>query len=193
MSIKACYNVQRSYNYEVSAYSTRHNSPSTPNKPVIRPEVDQKYPQISFSKKLKVAFKELDDENPRNSGESSDQNVLNTVDVVDWRKWLEKILEFPIEETRTQNLNPYTAKNKFEDTMIRYIGKVLMDFINKIIDIPGHVMYIDEIERDRIVNKISPLFTFLQATFTNKILFHWIEHDITNVFSRKTTALTKEE
>lgn len=24
---------------------------------------------------------------------SSDQNVLNTVDVVDWRKWLEKILE----------------------------------------------------------------------------------------------------
>ncbi|CAB5214133.1 uncharacterized protein OCT59_013801 [Rhizophagus irregularis] len=72
MSIKACYNVQRSYNYEVSAYSTRkrkHNSPSTPNKPVIRPEVDQKYPQISFSKKLKVAFKELDDENPRNSGE----------------------------------------------------------------------------------------------------------------------------
>ncbi|CAB4411328.1 unnamed protein product [Rhizophagus irregularis] len=49
-----------------------------------------------------------------------------------------KILEFPIEETRTQNLNPYTAKNKFEDTMIRYIGKVLMDFINKIIDIPGH-------------------------------------------------------
>lgn len=47
----------------------KHNSPSTPNKPVIRPEVDQKYPQISFSKKLKVAFKELDDENPRNSGE----------------------------------------------------------------------------------------------------------------------------
>ncbi|CAB4391193.1 unnamed protein product [Rhizophagus irregularis] len=68
-----------------------------------------------------------------------------------------------------------------------------MDFINKIIDIPGHVMYIDEIERDWIVNKISPLLTFLQATFTNKILFHWIEHDITNVFSRKTTALTKEE
>ncbi|CAB4391194.1 unnamed protein product [Rhizophagus irregularis] len=118
MSIKACYNVQRSYNYEVSAYSTRHNSPSTPNKPVIRPEVDQKYPQISFSKKLKVAFKELDDENPRNSGESSDQNVLNTVDVVDWRKWLEKILEFPIEETRTQILNPYSIRQKINSKIL---------------------------------------------------------------------------
>ncbi|CAG8566780.1 3127_t:CDS:2 [Funneliformis mosseae] len=26
-----------------------------------------------------------------------------------------------------QTLSPYTAKNKFEDTMIRYIRKVLMD------------------------------------------------------------------
>jgi hypothetical protein len=34
-------------------------------------------------------------------------------------------------------------------------------------------MFIDEMERDWIVNKISPLFTYLQATFTNKILFHW--------------------
>lgn len=50
--------------------------------------------------------------------------------------------------------------------------------INKIIDIPGHVMAIDEVERDWIVDKISPLFTYMQATFINKIKFHWIESDI---------------
>ncbi|UZO21408.1 uncharacterized protein OCT59_013802 [Rhizophagus irregularis] len=36
--------------------------------------------------------------------------------------------------------------------------------------------YIKHLQIITSTNKISPLFTFLQATFTNKILFHWIEH-----------------
>ncbi|KAF0377761.1 hypothetical protein F8M41_012559 [Gigaspora margarita] len=61
--------------------------------------------------------------------------------------------------------------------MIKYIGKVLMDFVHKVIDVPSHIMHIDTVERDWIVNKISPLFTYLQTTFINKIRFHWFEYD----------------
>ncbi|CAG8642037.1 7367_t:CDS:2, partial [Diversispora eburnea] len=32
-------------------------------------------------------------------------------------------------EIRIQILNPYTAKNEFDHTMIKYIGKVLIDLI----------------------------------------------------------------
>ncbi|GET02729.1 hypothetical protein GLOIN_2v1598434 [Rhizophagus clarus] len=104
-----------------------------------------------------------------------------------WNEWLEKILEvskslkelFPIDVIQIKILTyQYTPANQFEELMIKYIGKVLMDFINKIIDIPGHVMTIDQIERDWIINKISPLFIYMQATFINKVQFHWIEHDI---------------
>ncbi|KAG9302937.1 hypothetical protein G9A89_022354 [Geosiphon pyriformis] len=98
-----------------------------------------------------------------------------------WRKWLENILKVPIENVRIKILTyPYSNKNKFQTTMIQYIGKVLMDFVNKVIDVPGNMLFIDDVERDWIVNKVSPLFTYLEATFINQIQFHWqvIEHDI---------------
>ncbi|CAG8746701.1 663_t:CDS:2, partial [Funneliformis caledonium] len=95
-------------------------------------------------KHVKFTIEEPEDENSNESKNSGEKDINKNVD---WKKWLENVLE-------------------------RKSG------INKIIDVLRHVMSIDEIERDWIVNKISLLFTFLQATFTNKILFHWIEHNI---------------
>ncbi|CAG8533453.1 10494_t:CDS:2 [Paraglomus occultum] len=217
MSVMACYNVQRSYNRDVFSHSTKRKRdyPSTPNKPIIRPEMKKMYPQVSFTKKVKVvAFGdkdsggsekddqktkvtlgdgletlEEDDQNDQRAdvtfedelevSEKHDPNDQNPFIALNWREWLETILKFSIEEVRIKILTyQYTPANEFEETMIKYIGKVLMDFVNKIIDIPGHVMTIDEIERDWIVNKISPLFTYMQATFINSIKFHWIEHDV---------------
>jgi hypothetical protein len=68
----------------------KHGDPSTPNKPVIRPEMEQLYSHISFMKKEKVAIeKELDDENSIESKNSEEKGNKN----VDWRKWLENVLE----------------------------------------------------------------------------------------------------
>ncbi|CAG8665959.1 3243_t:CDS:2, partial [Paraglomus brasilianum] len=70
---------------------------------------------------------------PQGTETDSGQNQIAT-----WRKWLEYILEVPIEDVRIKILTlPYSNKNKFEATMIQYIGKVLMDLVEHDIE-PTH-------------------------------------------------------
>ncbi|RUS27762.1 hypothetical protein BC938DRAFT_482769 [Jimgerdemannia flammicorona] len=140
-----------------------------------------RYPQVSFEKKTRFAASESDGD--ESTGNNETGSLLNPFEVPEgtetgsgqnqvatWRKWLEYILEVPIEDVRIKILAlPHSNKNKFEATMLRYIGKVLMDFVNKVIDVPGNVLFIDDVERDWIVSKVSPLFVYLEAT---------IEHDI---------------
>ncbi|CAG8484141.1 4296_t:CDS:10 [Ambispora leptoticha] len=193
-SIKTSISVQKDFNSEVSSHCTkkRKYDPSTPNKPVIRVDMEGLYPQISFEKKIRFAASESNNDEATASSETG--SLLNPFEVpqgtetdsgqnqiATWRKWLEYILEVPIEDVRIKILTlPYSNKNKFEATMIQYIGKVLMDFVNKVIDVPGNVLFIDDIERDWIISKLSPLFVYLEATFINRVRFHWqvVEHDI---------------
>ncbi|CAG8470863.1 10519_t:CDS:2 [Acaulospora colombiana] len=60
-SVKASHSVQRSYNCEVASYSLKrqHSGPSTPNKPATKPKLKQLYPQVSFTKRVKIAREEL--------------------------------------------------------------------------------------------------------------------------------------
>ncbi|CAG8438539.1 3190_t:CDS:2 [Ambispora gerdemannii] len=168
-SVNTSIAIQRDFNSEVSSHSMR----------------------ISFEKKIRFAASESGGDEATGSSETgsllnlfevpegTDASAQNQIDT--WRKWLEYILEVPIEDVRVKILMlPYSNKNKFEATMIQYIGKVLMDFVNKVIDVPGNVLFIDDIERDWIVSKLSPLFVYLEATFVNRVRFHWqvIEHDI---------------
>ncbi|GBB83430.1 hypothetical protein RclHR1_10150007 [Rhizophagus clarus] len=53
-----------------------------------------------------------------------------------WNEWLEKILEFPIDVIQIKILTyQYTPANQFEELMIKYIGKVLMDLIEHDIEL----------------------------------------------------------
>ncbi|CAB4396803.1 unnamed protein product [Rhizophagus irregularis] len=133
----------------------------------VEPEKDGQKAEVTFEDELEGL--EKDDQKEESKGSEKKDNPFIAMD---WHAWLERILEFSIEEARINILTyKYTPANGFEEIMIKYIGKVLMDFINKIIDVPSHVMTIDEVERDWIVDKISPMFTYMQATFINKIKF----------------------
>ncbi|RIA92758.1 hypothetical protein C1645_820273 [Glomus cerebriforme] len=96
MAIKSSYRVQKDYNNEVSSQypkKRKRDDPSTPNK---RSDIKQKYPQVAFLKKVKFAPEEPEDENPfrsKNSAERDNQNVVDPINVVDWREWLENVLE----------------------------------------------------------------------------------------------------
>ncbi|CAI2198163.1 5778_t:CDS:2, partial [Funneliformis geosporum] len=96
MAIKSSYRVQKDYNNEVSSQypkKRKRDDPSTPNKPVIRLDIKQKYPQVAFLKKVKFAPEEPEDENPFRSKNSAERDNQNVVDPVNWREWLENVLE----------------------------------------------------------------------------------------------------
>ncbi|CAB4483931.1 unnamed protein product [Rhizophagus irregularis] len=136
----------------------------------VEPEKDGQKAEVTFEDELEGL--EKDDQKAFEEESKGSEKKDNPFIAMDWHAWLERILEFSIEEARINILTyKYTPANGFEEIMIKYIGKVLMDFINKIIDVPSHVMTIDEVERDWIVDKISPMFTYMQATFINKIKF----------------------
>ncbi|RHZ87227.1 hypothetical protein Glove_38g17 [Diversispora epigaea] len=50
------------------------------------------------------------------------------ISIVDWYKWLKIILEFSIKEIKIHILSPYVSKNKFNNTMIKYMGKLSKSF-----------------------------------------------------------------
>ncbi|CAH1767846.1 4544_t:CDS:2, partial [Entrophospora sp. SA101] len=102
--------------------------PSTPNKPIIQPKLKQLYSQFAFTKRVKIAC-DKEKENQYQSDNNGNKvlaelkNIKNHDDHNDQNQ----VVAFSIEEIRIQILSPYIAKNEFENTMIKYIGKVLMD------------------------------------------------------------------
>ncbi|CAB4445286.1 unnamed protein product [Rhizophagus irregularis] len=191
--MKGIFNKDWKVNREVSSHSLKRKHESKEVEPgkdgqkaevtfedeskEVEPEKDGQKAEVTFEDELEGL--EKDDQKAFEEESKGSEKKDNPFIAMDWHAWLERILEFSIEEARINILTyKYTPANGFEEIMIKYIGKVLMDFINKIIDVPSHVMTIDEVERDWIVDKISPMFTYMQATFINKIKFHWIESDI---------------
>ncbi|CAJ0918439.1 5039_t:CDS:2 [Entrophospora sp. SA101] len=102
--------------------------PSTPNKPIIQLKLKQLYSQFAFTKRVKIAC-DKEKENQYQSDNNGNKvlaelkNIKNHDDHNDQNQ----VVAFSIEEIRIQILSPYIAKNEFENTMIKYIGKVLMD------------------------------------------------------------------
>ncbi|RGB34209.1 hypothetical protein C1646_760867 [Rhizophagus diaphanus] len=131
ISVMACYNVQRSYNREVSSHSL--SKEVEPGKDGQKAEVifedgsnkDQKA-EIVSEDELKDL--EKDDQKDFEEGSEGSEKDDNPFIAMDWHVWLERILEFSIEEARVKILTyKYTPANGFEEIMIKYIGKVLMD------------------------------------------------------------------
>ncbi|PKC07764.1 hypothetical protein RhiirA5_417784 [Rhizophagus irregularis] len=68
----------------------KHGDPSTSNKLVIQPEMKQLYPHISFIKKVKFTIEEPEDENSIESKNLREKDINKNIN---WRKWLENVLE----------------------------------------------------------------------------------------------------
>ncbi|PKK66322.1 hypothetical protein RhiirC2_714926 [Rhizophagus irregularis] len=89
----------------------------------VEPEKDGQKAEVTFEDELEGL--EKDDQKEESKGSEKKDNPFIAMD---WHAWLERILEFSIEEARINILTyKYTPANGFEEIMIKYIGKVLMD------------------------------------------------------------------
>ncbi|UZO15390.1 uncharacterized protein OCT59_006817 [Rhizophagus irregularis] len=91
-SMQACMGELHSSNSVKVENSTqvKHGDPSTSNKLVIQPEMKQLYPYISFIKKVKFTIEEPEDENSIESKNLREKDIYKNIN---WRKWLENVLE----------------------------------------------------------------------------------------------------
>ncbi|PKY29920.1 hypothetical protein GLOIN_2v1482639 [Rhizophagus irregularis DAOM 181602=DAOM 197198] len=92
----------------------------------VEPEKDGQKAEVTFEDELEGL--EKDDQKAFEEESKGSEKKDNPFIAMDWHAWLERILEFSIEEARINILTyKYTPANGFEEIMIKYIGKVLMD------------------------------------------------------------------
>ncbi|CAB4419421.1 unnamed protein product [Rhizophagus irregularis] len=181
ISVMACFNVQRSYNYEISSHSLKRKYKSKESESGQKSEVtsrdkfkdsekDGQKVEVTFEDEFKGSKK--DDQATFEDGseglEKNDHNNQSLFISIDWHDFRLKKSEL--------NFN-ISVRLQMDSKKLRNYDKVYRKSTYGLEVILSFKRVLKEIGL-LIVNKVFPLFTYMQATFVNKVKFHWVEHDI---------------